>query len=226
MNLFEWLRQQNIRVNNRDLITNAFTHSSFVNEQPSNTHDNERLEFMGDAVLQIWVSTRLYLHEPILHEGQMTTIRAQLVCERALANYSRQLNLNQFILLGHGEEKSGGRNRDSVISDMFEAFIGALYLDSGMGSVDVILNQCITPLLTNAETLIVTDYKTKLQEFVQADLRQSIIYEVVSMKGPANQPEFEVEVKLDHLVMGRGQGPSKKKAEQNAAKDAFSKLVR
>lgn len=226
MDVFQWLSDQGIAVNDQELIQIACTHSSYVNENKFSKRDNERLEFMGDAVLQIWVSTRLYQHQPTLAEGQMTTIRAQLVCEEALATYSRELQLNQFLLLGYGEEKSGGRNRDSIISDMFEAFIGALYLDSGFIGVDIILNQCLLDRLAHAERLMITDYKTKLQEFVQADLRKTINYEVLSTSGPSNQPVFEVVVKLDHLIMGKGFGSSKKKAEQEAAKDAFSKLVR
>lgn len=226
MNVFEWLETRQIKVNDRELIQVACTHSSYVNEHSFSKRDNERIEYMGDAVLQLWVSQRLYMLKPSLSEGQMTTIRAQLVCEKALANYCRDLGLNQFLLLGVGEEKSGGRQRDSITSDMFEAFIGAIYIDSGFNSVDIILNQVILPLLKEVDTLIITDYKTKLQEYVQSDIRKTIIYEVVNMEGPSNQPTFEVVVKLDELILGRGIGPSKKKAEQSAAKDAFSKLVR
>lgn len=226
MELFDWLKQKNIKVNNEKLILNAFVHSSYVNEHRSFKSDNERLEFVGDAVLQIWSAKKLYLLEPPINEGAMTTLRAQLVSEAALAQYTRELKLNQFLLLGAGEEKTGGRERESIMADMFEAFIGALYLDSGFLYVDKILESVITPhiLAPKPENLI--DYKTKLQEYVQADTRKTVTYEVVHMEGPNNQPVFEVIVKMDEIILGKGKGLSKKKAEQAAAKDAFEKMVK
>lgn len=225
MTVIEWLAQRDIRVQNKDLINQAFMHSSYVNEHRSK-HDNERLEFMGDAVLQLWISNKIFRIEPPLDEGHMTTLRAQLVCEKALAIYAKELRLNDFLLLGSGEEKSGGRERDSIVSDMFEAFLGALYMDSGMDTIDNILNEVITPRLSDPNQVIVMDYKTKLQEFVQSDTRKTVTYEVVRVTGPSNNPKFEIQVKLDEIVLGRGSGNSKKKAEQMAAKDAFEKMVK
>lgn len=226
MEIFDWLKERNIEVHDRKLILNAFVHSSYVNEHKSFHHDNERLEFMGDAVLQVWSAKKLYLLDPPINEGQMTTLRAQLVSEVALAQYTRELNLNQFLLLGVGEEKTGGRERESIMADMFEAFIGALYLDVGFDAVNQILESVITPhiLAPKAEGLI--DYKTKLQEYVQADTRKTVNYEVLHMEGPNNQPVFEVAVKMDGITLGKGKGASKKKAEQAAAKDAFEKMVK
>lgn len=226
MDIFEWLKNRNIKVHNKKLIQNAFVHSSYVNEHKLFKCDNERLEFMGDAVLQVWSAKKLYEMDPPLTEGQMTTLRAQLVSEVALAEYTRELKLNQFLLLGVGEEKTGGRERESIMADMFEAFIGALYLDSGYESSCKILESVVTPhiLAPKSENLI--DYKTKLQEYVQADTRKTVTYEVVNMEGPNNQPVFEVVVKMDEITLGRGKGPSKKKAEQAAAKDAFEKMVK
>lgn len=226
MEIFDWLKERNIEVHDRKLILNAFVHSSYVNEHKSFHHDNERLEFMGDAVLQVWSAKKLYLLDPPINEGQMTTLRAQLVSEVALAQYTRELNLNQFLLLGVGEEKTGGRERESIMADMFEAFIGALYLDAGFDVVNQILESVITPhiLAPKAEGLI--DYKTKLQEYVQADTRKTVNYEVLHMEGPNNQPVFEVAVKMDGITLGKGKGASKKKAEQAAAKDAFEKMVK
>ena len=138
MEIIEWLDLKNIKVKNKKLINQSFMHSSYANEH-KNKLDNERLEFMGDAVLQVWVSEQLFKFNPVLNEGQMTTLRARLVCEKALSIYAKELNLNSFLLLGAGEEKNGGRNKESILADMFEAFIGALYLDQGMDTISSIL---------------------------------------------------------------------------------------
>lgn len=224
MTLWELLDAYNIPYNNKKLIENAFIHSSYVNESDDVFEDNERLEFMGDAVLQICVSERLYHYPSHLSEGEMTLYRAKLVWEEALASYSRKLKLNQYLKLGLGEIKNGGRDRDSIIANLFESFIGALYLDSGLDSVNKILDVVLKDIFASLEELKITDYKTKLQEFIQADSRKSVSYEVVNVSGPSNAPEFEVVVKLDALIFGKGKGMSKKKAEQMAAKDAFEKL--
>ena len=226
MNICEWLQARGITVNDSRLIERAFVHSSYVNEHKQLKYDNERLEFMGDAVLQIWVSDKLFRIEPQLDEGHMTTFRAQLVCEEALAMYARQLQLNSFLKLGVGEEKTGGRERDSIIADMFEAMLGALYQDSGMDPINNILSEVITPHLAHPEEPIIVDYKTKLQEYVQSDSRKTVTYEVINTTGPSNKPEFEVQVKLEGIILGTGKGNSKKKAEQKAAQNAFEKMVR
>ncbi|MCI5773221.1 MAG: ribonuclease III [Erysipelotrichaceae bacterium] len=224
--IIEWLNNRNIQINNKDLIHQAFMHSSYANEHRRN-HDNERLEFMGDAVLELWTSDKLYKHKPVLKEGEMTTLRAQLVCEKALSMYAKTLKLNDFLLLGIGEEKSGGRQRDSIIADMFEAFLGALYLDQGMEPIDNILSEVLLPCLNNpAQANLQIDYKTKLQEYVQGDVRKTVSYELVSTHGPANNPVFEMRVVLDGIVLGSGKGNSKKKAEQEAARNAFEKMVK
>ncbi len=226
MSIWKLLESLAIPVNNKALIENAFVHASYVNEANIALDDNERLEFMGDAVLQVLVSERLFNHKDKLSEGDMTLYRARLVYEKALAGYSRTLGLNQYLKLGLGEEKHGGRERVSIIADLFESFIGALYLDSGVDSVNIVLDKVMGDALVNLEELGITDYKTKLQEFIQSDTRKSVSYEVVGVEGPSNAPEFEVVVKLDQLTFGRGKGMSKKKAEQRAAKDAFDKLVK
>ena len=223
--IFEWLDNKGIHIKEKRFVIEALTHSSYVNEHKSIEHDNERLEFMGDAVLQLWSTQKLFALEPILSEGKMTTLRAQLVCEEALAQYNRQLGLGQFLLLGVGEEKTGGRERDSILADMFEALLGAIYLDQGMGAVNIILEEVLTPAITQPKSEKVIDYKTKLQECIQSDTRKNVHYETVSVSGPSNKPEFEVIVKLEDIVMGRGKGFSKKRAEQMAAKDAFEKMA-
>ena len=190
MTIWKLLESFEIPVNNKALIENAFIHSSYVNESDIKLEDNERLEFMGDAVLQICVSERLFVMRPQLSEGDMTLYRARLVYEPALAEYSKQLQLNQFLQLGMGEERHGGRDRVSIIADLFESFLGAVYLDSGIKSVNKILDVVLIPVMKNLEALGITDYKTKLQEFIQSDSRKSVSYEVIGIEGPSNRPEF------------------------------------
>lgn len=223
--IYEWLEEQGIRYENKQLYREALTHSSYANEHYNVRRNNERLEFMGDAVLQLWSSKKLFSLRPLLNEGRMTTLRAQLVCEEALASYNRQLGLWRFLLLGAGEEKNGGRQRDSILADMFEAMLGALYLDQGMYAVDIVLEQVLTPAISAPKSNAVVDYKTRLQEAVQADTRQTVHYHTVRMEGPSNCPEFEVNVMLETIVLGTGIGTSKKRAEQAAAKDALEKMA-
>jgi len=226
MNIHDFLAKNGITIANFSLVEQALTHSSYANEHGSKT-DNERLEFMGDAVLQLWSSSQIY---PLnLSEGQMTRLRAQLVCEAALASYSRELGLNQFIRLGKGEEKSGGRQKDAIIADAMEAFLGALFLDQGMKAVDIILQQVISPHLKEAKEVVEAvqlDYKTRLQEVIQTDSRRSLSYQLVSETGPSNSPTFVMNAVVDGLILGSGQGSSKKAAEQAAAKNAFEKLAK
>lgn len=224
MDIFDFLDKNNINYTNKDLIMRAFTHSSYVNEHKGNLEDNERLEFMGDAVLQVYSAKRLYDKKPELKEGFMSTRRSNLVSEKALAQIVREFKLNDYLLLGTGEEKTGGRNRDSIIADMFEAFIGAIYLDSDFENVFKLLDIFMLKHIEEVDETMF-DYKTKLQEFVQADSRKSILYEQVYAKGPSNKPEFKVAVKIDGLIYGYGIGSSKKEAQKNAAKAALEKLA-
>lgn len=224
--IYDWLDAKGIPYDNKELIEVALTHSSYVNEHKHAQCDNERLEFMGDAVLQIWTSKKLFLLKPPLDEGKMTTLRAQLVCEEALAAYNRKLGLAAYLKLGVGEEKTGGRNRDSILADMFEALLGAIYLDQGLAPINTLLEEVITPTIRSPKSERVIDYKTKLQEYVQSDSRKTVHYEVVNVTGPSNKPLFEVIVKLEDITLGKGTGYSKKRAEQQAAKDAFEKMVK
>ena len=225
MNIKEYFKDYDIEIKNLDLITVAFTHSSYVNEHRNHNVDNERLEFLGDAILEFWISNRLYLLNT-LSEGKMTTLRAQLVCEQSLSDYARQLELNKFLLLGSGEEKTGGRDRNSLLADMFEAVLGALYLDGGLSNVEKILDVVLTDKLAHHEQDYITDFKTKLQEYIQSDSRKTVHYQVISSTGPSNNMTFEVVVKMDEIILGRGIGTTKKKAEQKAAEDAFLKLAK
>lgn len=224
MDVIEWLNERGIEIENEDLIHQAFIHSSYANEYKK-AHDNERLEFMGDAVLQLWSSEAIY---PLnLSEGRMTSLRQQLVCEKALASYAREMNLPRFLKLGKGEEKMGGRNRDAIIADMFEAMLGALYLDQGYDAVSNILDEVITPRLEHPdENESFHDYKTRLQEYVQADSRRTVHYELVSETGPSNAPVFVMNAIVDGVIMGTGEAGSKKQAEQNAARDALFKMAK
>ena len=224
MDIFEFLDSYHIPYKNKDLINQAFIHSSYVNEHKTAIGDNERLEFMGDAVLQVYSAERLYNIDPPLPEGLMSTRRSNLVSEKALAAIVRESGLNEFLKLGIGEEKTGGRNRDSIIADMFEAFIGAVYLDQGQAVAYRLLDDLMAEHIKEVDEHMF-DYKTKLQEYVQADSRKSIIYETVSVAGPNNNPEFTVAVKIDGLIYGYGKASSKKQAQKNAAKDALEKLA-
>ena len=224
MSIFDFLDEHGITYKNTDLIQQAFIHSSYVNEHKTGIHDNERLEFMGDAVLQVYSAHRLYEIEPPLKEGFMSTRRSNLVSEKALAQVVRENNLNEFLLLGAGEEKTGGRNRESIMADMFEAFIGAIYLDSGYDNAFKLLDDLMIKHIKEVDESTY-DYKTKLQEYVQADSRKSINYETISVSGPNNKPLFKVAVKIDDLVYGYGVGTNKKEAQKMAAKDALEKMA-
>lgn len=224
--IYEWLDMRGFKMKPCALMDTAFIHSSYVNENKNVHHDNERLEFMGDAVLQIYSSDKLFAFRPVLSEGKMTLFRSKLVNEQALATYVREHDLAQFLKLGVGEEKSGGRDRDSILADMFEAFIGAFYLCQGFDEVCRLLDSLIAHYFEEQELEDLEDFKTRLQEFVQADTRQTVSYEVVSTTGPSNAPLFEVVVKLEDLVLAQGKGSSKKKAEQDAARSALSKLAK
>jgi len=225
MDIYDYfLEKFNITFKNKSLIRDAFTHASYVNETQEETNNYERLEFMGDAIVEVWVTRKLFNHIPAIPEGQMTTARAQLVCEKSLSHFLREMDLPKFIRLGAGEEKMGGRNRDSLLCDVFEAMIAAIYLDKGYKTVEKVLDQVIT-IVDNPELTGVNDYKTKLQEYVQAETRQSLTYTLLSENGTPNNPEFEMGVYLDGVLLGVGKEKSKKKAEQLAAKEALEKMA-
>ena len=171
-----WLEKNGYEYKNEDIYLEACTHSSYANENHLQGQDNERLEFMGDSVLQIWSATQLYLMEPKMKEGKMTTLRAQTVCESTLAMLNRQLGWYEFLRLGVGEERSGGRNRDSILADQFEACIGAIYIDQGYKACDRLLTQYMKPIFKQEKSEAVIDYKTHLQEVIQADSRKTIQY--------------------------------------------------
>ncbi len=225
MVLNKLLNDLNIPYHNIDIYREAFTHPSFSNEK-NGRRNYERLEFLGDAVLQYYVSRFIFEKYPHKSEGELTTLRSKLVREESLARFSRELNLGPYIYLGAGEEHSGGRDRNSVLADIFEAFIGAISQDCGTEYVLKILEKTIFKHVEDIDCEDIIDFKTKLQELIQADQRKTVTYELLSSTGPANAPLFEVAVMMDDMKLGVGKGSSKKRAEQQAAKDALKKLAK
>ena len=209
-----------------EIFKQAFTHTSYANENKLKNHDYERLEFLGDAVLQYHVSRYLFDLYPTMPEGRLTKLRSKLVREESLARFARELDLGAYIYLGAGEINNGGRDRDSVLADIFEAFMGAICHDCGMKYVDMMLKKTIYRHINDVNYDDITDFKTKLQELIQADQRKTVTYELLSATGPSNNPVFEMAVKMDDMILGTGIGSSKKRAEQQAAKDALNKLAR
>ena len=206
------------------LLETAFTQTSYANEHRHlKISHNERLEFLGDAVLQLIISEYLYIKYPKRPEGDLSKLRSMIVREESLAGFARDCQFDHFIKLGRGEEKSGGRNRDTILGDLFEAFLGALLLDKGVEAVKSFLYQVMIPKVEAGDFERVTDYKTKLQELLQINGDVEIAYQVVSETGPAHAKNFEVAVLINGRKSGQGQGRSKKLAEQEAAKNAFEK---
>lgn len=215
MDLFDLIK---IKTDNKKIYETALTHTSYANE--NNVLSYERLEYLGDAVLELVMSDYLY-KTTNYQEGVMTKTRAKYVCEEALYEYSLKLGLNKYLLLGHGEEENGGRNRKAIVADIFEAIIGAIYLDKGFLEAKRFIHENVIEVIEK-EDVHFNDYKSLLQELVQTDKR-SLEYVVVSETGPAHNKEFEVVAKIDDIIYGKGIAHSKKEAEQQAACDALKK---
>ncbi|MFD3258296.1 ribonuclease III [Paenibacillus lentus] len=210
---------------NRQLLKQAFTHASYVNEHRFSQHqDNERLEFLGDAVLELTVSEHLYRMFPDRPEGELTKLRAAIVCEPSLVKFAESLEFGKYVLLGKGEELTGGRTRPALLADVFESFIGALYLDQGLKAVNAFLHQYVFSQFTLNGKLQTTDYKTELQELTQHHNMGVLEYRIVEERGPAHEREFVSEVSMDGRALGQGTGRSKKEAEQQAAAVALERL--
>lgn len=206
-------------------LKQAFTHSSYVNEHRRKPYeDNERLEFLGDAVLELTVSKFLYLKYPMMSEGELTKLRAAIVCEPSLVTFANELQFGKYILLGKGEELTGGRERPALLADVFEAFIGALFLDKGIDFVYTFLEKYVFPKVNEGYFSYVMDFKSQLQELVQRDSTGIIEYKILVEKGPAHNREFVSVVLLNGTEIGTGAGRSKKAAEQHAAQMALEKL--
>lgn len=210
---------------NKKFILEALTHSSYSNENKSYSF-NERLEFLGDSVLGIVISDYLFQKEQDLPEGELTKLRANIVCEESLSDVAKEINLGNHILLGRGEEATGGRDRISILADAFEAVIAAIYLDGGIENAkEFILDHMETIIQDSIKGRIFRDYKTHLQEVVQSKGESIISYNLVEEIGPDHNKRFVMEVTLDCEVLGKGEGKSKKEAEQSAAKQALRRMI-
>ena len=211
------LEKMGIEIKNKELLETALTHSSYSNEH--NWDNYERLEDLGDAILESVTSEYLYLNTDY-SEGEMTKIRANYVCEKALATYSKKMGIDRYIRLGHGQINN---LNDTIIADVFEAVAAAVYLDQGYEVVKKYLQDIIVPFIKEGWDFN-TDYKTKLQEAVQTN-KKSLEYVLIREYGEAHDKTFEMAVKIDNIIYGKGIGKSKKEAEQNAALDALNKSV-
>jgi len=224
MSIYELLDKFNIDHKHKDIIEEALTHSSYANEH--NSLDNERLEFLGDSVLNMLVAEFIYEHHEKKHEGDLSKLRARNVCEEANASYARRIELGKYLRLGHGEELGGGRVRDAVLNDAFEAFLGAVYLSNGLDKVKEILNVVVFPYVDIVSNTTFIDYKSKLQELVQSETREALQYKEISEVGRPHDKTFTISVYLDGIKLGEGVGKSKKQAEMQAAKVALEKMAK
>lgn len=206
---------------NPALLTEALTHSSYANEQRGKVRHNERLEFLGDAVLSIVVSDYIFENCPDMPEGELTKLRASLVCEKSLFDFAKQIHLGSYIHFSNGERKNGGMNRPSIVSDAFEALIAAIYLDGGMTPAKNHILRFVIPEIESHRSRSFKDYKTMLQEIVQKNPGEHVEYVLTGATGPDHDKHFKVEVRLNCDVIGRGGGRSKKEAEQQAAREAL-----
>lgn len=210
-----------ITFQNKDLLYEAISHSSYANEKRKQRRSNERLEFLGDSVLSIVVSQFLFENYPDLPEGELTKIRAALVCEKSLHRFAQQISLGDHLLLGKGEANTGGRQRPSILADAFEAVIAAIYLDAGLEAARAHILRFIPKNLPENRSVLFGDYKTALQEVIQRNPEEKVEYILINESGPDHSKTFAVEVCLNSNVIGRGTGKSKKEAEQMAAKEAL-----
>jgi len=212
------------RFRNIQLLQNALSHSSYANERWHNSLlSNERLEFLGDSVLGMLVADYLYRTFPNRPEGELTRMRADMVCEKTLAAAANRIGIGEHLLLGHGEEQGGGRTRASILADAMESVIAACFLDGGLDAALKVVQQFIL-VEVPVTKLHNADYKTSLQELVQQKKNQVLSYALVGESGPDHDKKFDVEVRLNGTVVGKGSGSSKKRAEQMAARSAIEAL--
>lgn len=226
--LYELQKYINYKFNDISLLNNSLAHSSYINENKKGLYtSNERLEFLGDAIIDLIVSEYLYKRFPELPEGELTKIRSSIVCEPSLAFAARKINLGAYMLLGKGEDITGGRDRDSLLADAFEALTAAIYLDGGF-------NKAVSFLIGNFEQEVIyaiskgnlfIDYKTELQEFLQKKYKSKVEYRVEKEDGPDHNKKFYMNVIAENKVIGKGMGRNKKEAEQNAAKHALMQIM-
>lgn len=225
--LEEFCRNLGIKMERPELLNNALTHTSYAHESkeiPPPEH-NERVEFLGDSVLGLIVSTYMYSAFPQLNEGELTKLRAHIVCEASLAEYARKIKLGDYLLLGKGEDMSGGRDRASILADAFESVLGSYYLDQGLDSAKkFLLGLMRTELDFICTHGICNDFKTRLQEVAQQDGDVEIVYELIGSKGPEHNKYFATTVSINGKQVGEGEGRTKKESEQQAAKKALEQM--
>lgn len=220
-NLEEFQGKIRYYFNDKELLIEALSHSSYANEKRKGRNSNERLEFLGDSVLSIVVSQYLFEHFTHLPEGELTKIRASLVCEKSLYEFAKQIDLGEHILLGKGEENTGGRERVSILADDFEAVIAAVFLDGGLEAARRHILKFIPKDIDDRKPVSFSDHKTILQEIIQKNPEEKVEYKLVGQSGPDHNKAFKVQVRLNSNVIGTGIGRSKKEAEQMAAKEAL-----
>ncbi len=224
----EWNElQQNIGITFGDtsLLTQTFTHSSYVNENPDSTNgDNERLEFLGDALLDMIITEKLFHQFPDMKEGELTRIRSELIREENLARMACDLDLGNYLLLGKGELQTGGRERQTNLADTMEALIGAIFLDRGLEVTREFILYRIFKQPEQTRELSELNYKAKLQEYLQGEYKKLPVYRIIDITGPEHDKLFTILVQLDDEVLGTGSGKTKKAAEMEAARKACAKL--
>lgn len=219
----ELFKKLNIKPKNLTLYQIAFSHSSYSNEHHLRAN-YERLEFLGDAVVDLVVADYLYNNHNY-KEGEMTKLRASYVCENALYEYAKDYKFTNYIKVGHGEASDGGKYKKAIVADIFEAFMGAIYIDLGYEKVKEVILSIMVPYIEDPNVKFFSDYKSALQEYVQTEQR-TLEYVLVKEEGPAHDKLFTIEVKVDNITFGRGCAGSKKEAEQEAAHDALNKLAK
>lgn len=208
---------------NKELLTTALTHSSYANESNKHCENYERLEFLGDSVLGMITSDYIFKKFKNLHEGKLTRLRASLVCEKTLKFFADKLEIGKFLRLSHGEDRTGGRNRASILADSFESVIAAVYLDSGLEKASEIVLRFISNELSGTYEII-RDYKTEIQEVMQSSSKGEIRYTLIDEYGPDHDKTFKIEIEIDGVPYGVGTAGSKKEAERLAAKSALEKI--
>lgn len=221
-----WLKDQYaIEFKNDDLLVEALTHSSYMNEHRRTVKVyNERIEFLGDAVLELFVSNWLYRNLPDYKEGQLSRLRAQIVCEESLSKLAKECRLDEYLLLGRGERATGGQDKPAILCDLFEAFTGALYLDKGFEEASRFLTLVIVSKIKNGRYSLVWDYKTELQEYFQQNGAVAIRYQLLQEQGPSHEKVFVVQLSVNDRQFATGSGKTKKAAEQEAAKKTLQAL--
>ena len=217
------LDKLNIEPKNIEVYKQAFIHTSYAYENNLD-YSYETLEFLGDAIVDLVVSDYLY-REKDFREGVMTKMRASYVCENALYEFAKDLGFSNYVMLGKGEIQSGGSHKKAILADIFESFVAAIYLDLGFDKAKDVALKIIVPYIENDNVMLFSDYKSELQEAVQ-DMQKSLKYELLKESGPAHDRHFKISVSIEGMIYGVGEGHTKKEAEQEAAKNALSKLVK